>query len=85
MKYILILFLLFTYPSYAQTYTTSFGAIENGYTQRQVVDILGNPHHVSSHNKTDIWYYLFDEDGRLFVYFIDGKVIEVRNKEDLRT
>lgn len=62
------------------TYQTSYGIIKKGYTHEQVREILGNPHHISSYSNTDIWCYSFQEDIVIFVYFINGKVIEVREK-----
>ena len=61
-------------------YKIPFGIIEKEYNKNKVKQILGNPHHVSARNKTDIWYYFFNDDKKLFVYFINDKVIDVRNR-----
>ena len=39
--------------------------------------------HSKATDNIDIWYYNFGDDKRLFVYFIDGILIEVRDKQDI--
>ena len=63
------------------SFTIPYGLIRRGDTQAQVTKKLGNPQHVSSDGNTDIWHYHFDTDEHLFVYFIDGKVVDVKNKD----
>lgn len=70
-------------PQNPATYTTPFGTIEAGYTQETVKQILGNPHKIMGEENMDIWYYYFKPGSQLFVYFKDGRVIDVQDKEDV--
>ena len=81
-KYIILLtFILFLLP--ALVFSTPFVDIKKSYTKDQVEKILGKLHHSKATDNVDIWYYCFGNDKRLFVYFMDGKVVEVNDKEDV--
>ncbi|KKR03119.1 MAG: hypothetical protein UT30_C0038G0005 [Candidatus Uhrbacteria bacterium GW2011_GWF2_39_13] len=60
-------------------YRTTFGNILKGSTQEQVKQILGEPKYFMADKNIDVWYYYFNIDSRLFVYFRNGKVIDVGN------
>ena len=62
-------------------FTTPYGNIQKGSTQKQVKQILGEPKYSKANKDIDVWYYYFNENSRLFVYFRDGKVIDVSNAE----
>jgi hypothetical protein len=66
------------------TFKTPYGIIKKGYSKEKVKSILGNAHHMTSHENTDIWYYYFNDEQRLFVYFIDDKVVEVKEKQGVK-
>lgn len=62
-------------------FVTPYGNIQKGYTLAQVEQILGDPTYAKASKDVDIWYYYFSEDSRLFVYFKDGKVMDVSRSE----
>ena len=66
------------------SYDTPYGIIERGYTEEQVTKVMGEPGERLPNKNAVVWYYRFDKDNRYFVYFIDGKVIEVKKAESER-
>ena len=63
-------------------YKTPFGNIKKGDIKDTVTRILGNPHQSKITDNAEKWAYYF-ADEKLFIYFIDGEVIEVKEKEDI--
>lgn len=90
-KTLLTLSLLFLISSFCcaedtvgKGYYTSFGNIPRGFSQEQVKQMLGEPKYSRTYKDIDVWYYYFNQNSRLFVYFRDGKVMNVgipTNKE----
>ena len=66
-------------------FSTHYGNIQKGSTQEQVKRILGEPKYAKPYNNVDVWYYYFNEASRLFVYFKNGKVIDVGNPTNKET
>lgn len=63
------------------TFTTSYGEIEKGASEIEVVAVLGTPLRIFSEGEGENWYYILGEDEKLLVYFINGKVADVKKKE----
>jgi len=61
-------------------FSTPFGEIQTGYSMSEVMNILGNPHHILSGKETETWYYYLGKDKVFFVDFVNNKVIDVRKK-----
>ena len=65
----------------AAYFSTPYGNIQKGSTQEQVKQLLGEPKYAKASKDIDTWYYYFNEASRLFVYFRDGKVMDVSRAE----
>ncbi|UCG35288.1 MAG: hypothetical protein JSW17_00370 [Candidatus Omnitrophota bacterium] len=61
-------------------FSTPFGEIRTGYAMSEVMNVLGNPHHITSGKETETWYYYLGKDKVFFVDFVGNKVIDVRKK-----
>lgn len=59
------------------TFPTPFGEIEKASSMGEVMSVLGNPCRILSHDSGETWYYFFEQDKRLSVYFLNGKVIDI--------
>ena len=84
----LVLILLFLLSAcYTQketvTFPTPFGEIEKGYSMVEVMGVLGNPDHVTSSERKEVWSYYFENNQRIFVYFKADKVTRVVSREGL--
>ena len=66
-------------------FATPYGEIKKDASMSEVMSSLGNPYHITFHQNTEIWYYNFGDSKRLFVYFINGSVIDVKDKQDVGT
>lgn len=66
----------------ATIFATAYGDISEGSSMPDVMYVLGNPHHISCQEKNELWYYNFGKDKNLFVYFINGKVVGVKDKQE---
>jgi prepilin-type processing-associated H-X9-DG protein len=62
----------------AVTFKVPQGEIEKGSSMSEVMDLLGNPQHIKSYNKTEEWSYQLEGDKRVNVLFLDGQVVEVK-------
>ena len=63
------------------TFKTPFGYIHKGDSMADVVTVLGNPHEVSHYKRREIWHYDFNDNGKIFIYFTEGDVAEVKLRE----
>jgi len=61
---------------------TDFGTLRRGMTQNEVKDILGEPKFISkAYDNFQFYWYQFNDNRRIFVYFMDGKVTDVVEKK----
>ena len=84
---ILILFIIFGSACYTShkkektvTFITPFGEIEKEASMGEIMSILGNPHHIVSGGSKETWYYFFGENNDLEVYFVNGRVLDIKQK-----
>lgn len=68
-------------PAVSTDFATPYGNIQKGSTEEQVKQILGEPKYSKPYRKIGVWYYYFNENSRLFVYFRDGRVIDISRSE----
>jgi len=61
---------------------TPYGDIAKDSLTVMVMDLWGNPDHISSEGKDEVWSYCFGGDKYLFIYFFNGKVKKVAEKEE---
>jgi outer membrane protein assembly factor BamE (lipoprotein component of BamABCDE complex) len=58
-----------------------YSNVKRGFTPPEVSKVLGKPHHATTFKDVDIWHYFY-ESKRAAVYFINGKVVEMREEEE---
>ncbi len=60
-------------------FSTAFGDIQKNEVRPGVMSILGNPKNIRYKANLEIWHYDFGNNEQSFVYFANGKVIEVKD------
>jgi len=60
-------------------FSTAFGDIQKNAPRPGVMSILGNPRSIRYKANLEIWHYDFGNNEQSFVYFANGKVIEVKD------
>lgn len=65
----------------AVVFDTPYGEINQGSTITDVMATLGNPDDINvlPEEKAELWYYYFGEDKKVYVYFVNKKVVKVRD------
>jgi len=62
-------------------FATAYGEIEKGASMPEVMNLLGNPYHINFYQNTETWCYSFGNNKKLFVHFVNGSVVDVKEKE----
>ena len=62
-------------------FETPYGKIHEGSSMVNVMRPLGNPDDINvlPKERAELWYYHFGDDKKIYVYFIDKKVVKVRD------
>lgn len=66
-------------------FATPFGEIQKGAPRALVMSVLGNPRNIKQPGIIEIWHYYFGQNDDSFVYFVNGKVIDIRDSQGKST